>query len=73
MEVEMGDKVVDQKGKLIGKVDYVIRDSWSGEITKFIVYRKAPEKDLVIPVTDTSEITESTVKLKVPVEELDQR
>ena len=73
MEVEMGNKVVDQKGKLIGTVDYVIRDPWSGEIKKFAVFRKAPEKDLFIPVEDTAEITKSTVKLKVTVEELNQR
>ena len=73
MEPQYGAEVTDKNGKPLGAVNYLIRDTWSGEIRKFMVQRKAPEKDLVMSPEDISEATASTIKLNVSVEELNER
>jgi sporulation protein YlmC with PRC-barrel domain len=73
MEPQYGAEVTDKNGRSLGTINYVVRDTWSGEIRKFMIYRKAPETDLVMTTEDIAEATENTVKLKVSVEELDER
>jgi len=73
MEIEYAAKVIDQKGKFLGTVDHLVRNSWSGEITKFMVGREAPDEDLFLSLEDVSEANESEVKLNVSLEELLQR
>lgn len=73
MELEFGAEVIDKKGKVLGKVDHLVRDTWTGETRKFMVRRKAPDDDLFLSVDDVAEATENTVKLKASVEELNQR
>ncbi|HUU64569.1 MAG TPA: hypothetical protein VMW37_00500, partial [Dehalococcoidales bacterium] len=63
MEIEYGAKVIDQKGKVLGTVDHLVRNSWSGEITKFMVRREAPDEDLFLSLEDVSEANKSEVKL----------
>jgi len=70
MEIEYGAKVIDQKGKVLGTVDHLVRNSWSGEITKFMVRREAPDEDLFLSLEDVSEANKSEVKLKVSLEEI---
>ena len=43
MEIEMGCEVIDKNGKVLGTVDYIIRNSWTGEISKFMVRRELPK------------------------------
>ena len=73
MEVEYKAEVRDQNGKFLGTVDHLVRDSWSGEISKFVVRREAPANDLFLSPEDVSEVTKDTVKLNVSAEELNQR
>ncbi|MFC1914254.1 hypothetical protein ACFLXF_03170 [Chloroflexota bacterium] len=71
MEIEFGAKVTDQKGKVVGTVDHIVRDSWSGEIKKFMVRRE--DQDLFLSTDDVAEATKSQVKLKISLEELNER
>jgi len=73
MEIEYAAKVIDQKGKVLGTVDHLVRNSWSGEITKFMVRREAPDEDLFLSLEDVSEANKSEVKLRVSLEELLKR
>ena len=73
MEIEYAAKVIDQKGKVLGTVDHLVRNSWSGEITKFMVRREAPDEDLFLSLEDVLEANKSEVKLSVSLEELLQR
>jgi sporulation protein YlmC with PRC-barrel domain len=65
---QIGTEVVDKSGKSLGKIDYVIRDTWSGDIKKYIIYRKPPDTDLAFTPDDISETTENTVKLSMVIE-----
>ena len=69
MEIEYGAKVIDKSGKVLGVVDKVVLDKWSGEITKFKVNTGKGETDLLISPEDVSEATPSKVKLKVAMDE----
>ncbi len=73
MEPEYAAEVIDQTGKILGKVDHLVRNSWTGEITKFVVRREAPDEDLFLSTKDVSEATKSKVKLNVSLEELVKR
>ena len=73
MEVEYGSEVVDSNGKSLGTVNYVMRNTWTGEISKFMVRREAPEKDLFISIQDVLSVTETTVSLGVSVEDLEEK
>ena len=73
MEIEYAAKVIDQKGKVLGTVVHLVRNSWSGEITKFMVRREAPDEDLFLSLEDVLEANKSEVKLSVSLEELLQR
>ncbi|MFC1963786.1 DUF2171 domain-containing protein [Chloroflexota bacterium] len=70
MEVEFGAKVIDRNGKELGTVDHLVRDTWSGEITKFIVRREAPDVDLFLSTKDVEKITGDSVQLAASLDEL---
>ena len=69
MEIEYGAKVIDKSGKVLGVVDKVVLDKWSGEIAKFKVNTGNGETDLLISPEDVSEATPSKVKLKIAMDE----
>ena len=71
MEPKIGAEVIDRNGTSLGTVDYIVRDTWNGEIRKLIVYRKPPQKDLNFTPQETSEITENTIRLNITINELD--
>jgi sporulation protein YlmC with PRC-barrel domain len=62
-EIRYGARVVDSEGKVLGTVDHVARDSWTGEVGKFIVRQKPPAKDIFLEPTDVDEVNEGEVKL----------
>ena len=64
MRIKPGAVVVDRNGEVLGSVELLARNTWTGEITKFIVPRKAPAKDLFLTPGDILEATESKIKLK---------
>ena len=65
MDIEVGAEVFDKKGANLGKVDYVIRDTWSGEISKFIIYKPGDEADLAFTPEDVLESSDSRIELSV--------
>ena len=72
-DIEFGTRVIDREGNVLGKVDHVIRDSWSGETSKFMVRRSAPDTDLFLAPADIAEATADTITLKASVTELNNR
>jgi sporulation protein YlmC with PRC-barrel domain len=72
MKVEYGAKVIDRNGKVLGTVDHLMRNTWTGEITKFAVRRKAPDEDLFFATKDVLEATKTKVKLKISFHELSE-
>jgi sporulation protein YlmC with PRC-barrel domain len=73
MEPEFKARVVDRSGQELGTVDHLVRDTWSGEIRKFVVRRPDPDKDLFISMSDVAEAGKGRVKLNVSLEELNSR
>lgn len=72
MGIEYGSEVIDRDGKVLGTVDYVIRNSWTGEISKFVVYRQAPRGDLSFSPQDVLEATGSKVRVSISSDELNK-
>ncbi len=72
MEIEYGTSVVDKDNKALGKVDYIIMDSWSGEPRKFMVRRQATGAAVYFTPEHVAEATKEMVKLNLSVAELEQ-
>lgn len=70
MEIEYGARVKDKNGKVLGKVNNIIRDSWTGEISKFQVTTDPPEAGFFIPPDKIDKATPKEIKLKVTLEKL---
>ena len=70
MGVEYGAEVVDKNGKLLGKVDYIVSDAWTGESSGFKVNLAGSKDDLIISTDDVLEVTPAKVRLGVTLEEL---
>ncbi len=70
MEIEYGAEVKDKNGKVLGTVNKVMRDSWTGEITKFQVSTELSGADFFISPEDVAEASPSEVKLKIAFEEI---
>jgi len=64
VRIKPGAEVVDRNGEVLGSVDLLGRDTWTGEVTKFIVTIKAHAKDLFLTPEDILEATETKIKLK---------
>ena len=73
MELKYGVEVADKNGEILGTVDRFLRNLSTGEISKFMIHRKGPEKDLFFTLEDVTEATETRVVLKISLEELNQR
>jgi len=69
MEIKPGAQVIDKNGRVLGSVTHLARDGWSGEVKKFIVNRKPPDKDLFFTPEDVLEATDARIKLKVALDE----
>lgn len=72
MEIQYGAEVIDKNGKVLGRVDHLMRNTWTGEITKFAVRRKAPDEDLFFSTEDVLEATKTSVKLNISFHELSE-
>ena len=73
MEIEFGTAVIDKNGKVLGTVDHLVRNTWTGEISKFMVRRKAPDSDLFFSPQDVLKMTDDTVKLNLSIDELSEK
>ena len=72
MEIEYGAEVTDRSGRVLGTVDYLVRNTWTGEISKFVVRRRAPAKDLFFSVEDVLQATKSEIRLNISLDELSE-
>lgn len=72
MQIEYGAEVIDKNGKVLGTVEYIVRNTWSGELSKFMVRRQAPGRDLFLSPEDVLEVTKTRITLSVSSEELNQ-
>ena len=72
MEIEYGAEVMDRDDKVLGTVDYVMRNTWTGEISKFRVNRKAPDRDLFLSPEEVLEVTNSGIRLNISYDELSE-
>jgi sporulation protein YlmC with PRC-barrel domain len=72
MQIEYGAEVIDKNGKVLGTVDYIVHNSWTGELSKFMVRQKVLEKDLFLSPEDVVETTKTRIRLSVSSEELNQ-
>ena len=65
LEVKYGAEVVDKDGKVLGTVDYPVRNTLTGEIRSFKVKTPQIDTDLFFSTKDLLEVTPTRVKLKV--------
>ena len=72
MQIEYGAQVEDKDNKILGTVDYIVRDTWTGEQRKFMVRRDAPQTDIFFTPEDIAQAIEEKVKLNVSLDELEQ-
>jgi len=72
MEIEYGAEVMDRDDKVLGTVAHVIRNSWTGEISKFVVRRKAPDRDLFLSPEEVLEVTNTGIRLNISCNELSE-
>ena len=70
MEIEYGAEVRDKNGKVLGTVNKVIRDSWTGEISKFQVTTDPTEVGLFVSPQNVAKATPKEVKLNIALEEI---
>jgi hypothetical protein len=68
MEIQYGSQVKDKNGAVLGTVNRVIRNSWSGDISKFVVKRDDSTQDLFFSPEDVLGATETEVKLKINID-----
>jgi len=69
MEIKPGVQVIDKNGKVVGCVNHLARDGWSGELKKVIVNRPPPDNDLFLTPEDVLEATDNMIKLKFAPDE----
>ena len=65
MEIEYGATVKDKNGKVLGTVNRVMRDTWTGDISKFSVSTELAEADLFYDVGEVAETSSEEVKLNI--------
>jgi len=63
MEIQYGAEVVDKNEKPIGVVDYLVRNTYTGEISKFKVKTELAESDLLFSPEDVVELKPNRVKM----------
>jgi sporulation protein YlmC with PRC-barrel domain len=69
LEVKYGAEVLDKDGRLLGTVDYPVRDTLTGEIRSFKVNTPHTDTALFFSTEDLSEVTPTRVTLKISFHE----
>ena len=69
-KIEYGTEVQDKNGTVLGKVNHVIRDSWTGEIWKFMVRQEASNSTLFFSPDDVIKEKEPKITIKSASNEL---
>lgn len=70
MKLEYGAPVTDKNDELLGKIDYIVMDTWTGEQRKFMVHRDAPQADIFFTPENVAQTTEGKVRLNLTLSEL---
>ena len=70
MEILFGTEVMDKNGHVLGTVNHLVRNTWTGEVSKFIVRGKKPYEDLFLSPQDVLEATNISLKLKIALDEV---
>jgi hypothetical protein len=70
MQIKYGAVVVNKDDIVMGTVTYIVRNAWTGEISKFMVQRNRPNNNLFLSIDDVLEVMGSEVKLRLSHEEL---
>jgi sporulation protein YlmC with PRC-barrel domain len=65
MDIEYGAEVIDRDGKALGTIDYVIRNSWTGEISKFRVHQDPSGSELMFSPEEILGLAETKIKVDV--------
>ena len=68
--MEHGAEVFGRNGAYIGTVNRLIRNLWTGEISKFVVKTNLSDRDLFLSPEDVLEAGNGSLKLKASVDEL---
>ena len=71
MEIEYGTLVEDINGTIVGKVDYVIMDGWSGEPRKYMVRREQEDDAVFFTPEQIDGVTKKKIKLNISIEKLE--
>jgi sporulation protein YlmC with PRC-barrel domain len=69
LEVKYGAEILDKDGRLLGTVDYPVRDTLTGEIRGFKVNTPHTDTALFFSTEDLSEVTPTRVTLKISFHE----
>ena len=72
MEIKYGAQVVDTNGKLLGTVDHLMHNTLTGEVSKFVVNRKPPHRDLFFSPQDVLDVKNSKIKVNISSDELSE-
>lgn len=70
MNIEYGTEVIDRDGKALGNVDYIIRNAWTGEISKFRIRRNSLGSELMFSPEEIIESAETRIKVDVSADGL---
>ena len=73
MEIEFGVTVADKNGTRLGTVDHMVRDSWSGDVRKFVVRQRELGNELFLSPEDVRKVTNKEINLNISIEELSRR
>lgn len=73
MRLEFGLPVEDKNNKVLGKINHIVLDTWTGEQRKFVVSRDAPQTDIFFSPEHVDTATNGKVRLNVAVEELEKK
>jgi sporulation protein YlmC with PRC-barrel domain len=68
MEISYGAQVIDKKGDILGVVNHIVLDSWTGEMRKFVI--RGDDSDLFVSPADIQQASQGYVKLNVSSDEL---
>lgn len=68
--MEHGAEVFGRNGGYVGTVNRLIRNLWTGEVSKFMVKTDFTRQDLFLSPDDILEIKDGSLTLKATVDEL---
>lgn len=72
MDIEYGMSVVDKDDKLLGQIDHIVMDAWSGEPRKYMVRLADDVSAIYFTPENVAEVTKKHVKLNLSGEEIEQ-